>query len=111
MESQDLVRQTVHGLYMFLKQMSQQKLLGMSEDELDTGYRRLKENWEHVWIELRDWLSRTELNDKHSTLLNFTQRFAYHIAGLDDSIYLHEELWNLVFGNLKEAQKLLLESQ
>lgn len=98
-ECKDLMIATLRGIIMFFKDVAQKtggdlNIIAEAENVIQKD-----EFYDHVF----NWLRKTPLTDKKSTLESFIQQIPQlipYIHLLEQSLCVHESLWNVVFGNL-----------
>lgn len=101
--SEEIVRVTVNGFENFLKTL----LTPEDYQRFETYKKDLFPSWNHLWAHLHPWLCKTPLNSMQECILSLLDQFpgSDSFRGyLQNSLVLHDEIWNKVYENLLIAK-------
>lgn len=111
MDSKHIMYQTVKALTCFFAEMIQKN---RADSNIMTEIHTVLDNWETHWCTIKDWLQVVILTDKKLVLQEFVTTFPELIPYeymLEQSLDLHDPMWNKVFQNITLCKDLLNKGQ
>lgn len=100
--SEKIIRDTLSGLVMYFASVMQ-----VPEDSVKSQMQSLFPTWSHLWNVMEPWLRQQELRDQKESIVAFARTLpdfdSFH-QKLENAMSIHEEFWNKVYHNLKEAK-------
>lgn len=101
-QSEEIIRDTLSGLVMYLASVMQ-----VPEESVQLEIRSIFPTWSDLWRVLDPWLRQNDLQNRKESIIAFARtlpEFGSFQQKLEDAMCIHEEFWNKVYENLREAK-------
>lgn len=110
-EGQELMRQTLQGVILFFADIVQKT--GGDLKMIHEAQRCITNDWDVFYLMIKEWLLEIAEFDKKSVLESFVKKIPQLIPYthlLEQSLVVHDLLWETVFRNVMHCKLLLIKT-